>query len=149
MADATPVEMKYLGRKTIENIDLNGPEYSLGDKIEFIRFLHMNNLLSLGEVVYSMREAVIRTAKNDFKFVTRRNGMPDYPDQLPHPEFLAFAISEGIFSKREIGKIPFDHGKNAKEFCKIYGISNLTEHLAHRILNYQFECKDRRVIRWF
>lgn len=43
----------------------------------------------------------------------------NYPDHLASPEALGYAILHGAISAEEAGKICFDHGETADEYCKM------------------------------
>ena len=58
-----------------------------------------------------------------------------YADHVGCPEFLAYALEQGVFSRRQIRKIPFDHGDTPESYIKQYGREDLIESLKQNLLN--------------
>jgi hypothetical protein len=75
---------------------------------------------------------VLKHARKEFEVLVKSSSR--YADHVGRPEFLAYAIVKGEFTKKEIAKIPFDHRETAESYCQLYGRKNLIENLRKSLL---------------
>ncbi len=118
--------------KELENLNLYIlPSYSRVNS-SIISFLHEKRIIDDDSIEKALESAVISRAKKDYDVVVSKK---IYPDHFGKPEYLAYAISHEIFSRRQLQKIPFDHGETPETFCQHYGRENLLENLREELLN--------------
>jgi len=96
-------------------------------------YVHRKDLIDDSDIDVAIEAGIVKEAKGYYKklLVYRR----EYPDHVPFPQFLAYAISNKVFSSKEISRIQFDHGEDAAEFCRIYSVPNLIGKLRKELLN--------------
>lgn len=96
--------------------------------------------------IESAIDAGIRSEARTYFSIIKMNDKDGgyYPDDISHPEFIAYCIKQGEFSKEEISRIIFD-GENSEEFCRLYGRKNLVSKLREKILNYKESINEETV----
>jgi hypothetical protein len=103
---------------------------------ETLNFLYNQGIIDDSSIEGALEEAVFRQARQDYESMTMK-GRPYtiWADHIGRPEYLAYAFERGKFSRKEIKKIPFDHGDTAETFSQHYGKKNLLSILREEILN--------------
>jgi len=100
-----------------------------------LKFLYNNGILDDSSIEGALEEAVFKQAREGYEIMVKRKGSPGFLADYVGPEYLAYALEKGKFSKREIKQIPFDHGETARVFPQYYGRENLLFELRGRVLN--------------
>lgn len=72
--------------------------------------------------------------QRDYKILTKTKRVHS-PDHLCHPEYLAYVIKKGKFSKKEIEKIPLEGNDTHKSFVNGYFDKNLLSKSRKNFLN--------------
>jgi len=96
----------------------------------------LNNLLAkriilVDDIEQSIEEAIISEAKRDYEWIIQHNREPDHIG----PEYLAYAINKGVFTKKQLERIHFDFEKTPEEFVKRHNKKNLLFDLRDKLLN--------------
>jgi len=78
--------------------------------------------------------AVIKQARRDYKLLITKHTNIDYADSVEYPECLVYALKKGLFTKKQIKKIPFD-GQNVETFTQQYEKKNLLSELREEFLH--------------
>lgn len=79
---------------------------------------------------------VSKQAREDYGIMMDYRGFATtYADSIASPECLVYALEKGEFSRKEIQKIPFDHGQNVETFSQRYGKENLLSELREKLLH--------------
>lgn len=124
--------------KDLESLRLRCPfdslEVYVSKNYEQLSALHNTGVISDQDIERALEVAVLRQAKKDYKLVTRGIVSLTFPDELPDPIFLAYAIEKGFFSKDELKMIRFDHGETIETFPIGYRTSELLGDLRQRVL---------------
>jgi hypothetical protein len=81
----------------------------------------------------AIESMVFREATTDYTNHVGGNYLFRYPDHFLHPEFFAYALQKGIFSRSELKKIRFDHGETIESYCQKYGRENLLGELTEEL----------------
>ncbi len=103
---------------------------------ETLTLLYKNKIIDDSLIEKVLEEAVFRQARVDYdKMIAKKRPNAIYADHAGMPEYLAYALDKGIFSKKEIEQIPFDHGYTAETFIKHYNREDLISNLRKNLLN--------------
>jgi hypothetical protein len=130
-------KLKEVTIKEIESLDIFFLDYYARNNKKVLNFLYKERIIDDASIENAMIEPVLKGAREDYNLMlkTKDKWSKVYPDHLARPEFLAYGISNNIFSGRELRKIPFDHGENPEKYCKLYGKENLLSILREELLN--------------
>ena len=104
---------------------------------ETLAFLYEHGIIDDSSIEKALEEAIFRQARQDYEIMTRK-GKPYIiwaADHVGSPECFAYALERGEFSRREIKRIPFDHGDTVETFPQDYGKENLLSSLREELLN--------------
>jgi hypothetical protein len=85
-----------------------------------------------------LEEAVFSCAKMYYSILmkTKNGPFPENPECFPRPEFLVYAISKEIFSKKELRDFSscLQLGETLEGYCKLYCDENLLKNLKQELL---------------
>lgn len=108
---------------------------------EELNFFYDKSIVDDKSIESALENAVLAQARRDYDFIKidtggrSRKGIITYADHVLFPEYLAYALYKGIFSRQEIQQIPFDHGETAEEFSKGYNVEGILSNLRKKLLN--------------
>ena len=117
----------------ISNANLNWILGYARDNNKAIAWLYSKGIINDKEIELALKDALIKTARSDYQRMLKNKCLR--PDHDAFIEGLAYALENGEFSKREIKKIPFDHGYDAEKFKNSYGKKDLLKNLRETLLN--------------
>lgn len=126
--------LKEVTLEYLSNINLNFPVGHTRENENLVDYMHKTGVIDNRSMDSALEEAVIKAAKADYVNVTKK-GTTIKPDHVAKPEFLAYAIEKGVFSNKEVKKIPFDHGEDAKAFVKNYKVDDLITKVRLSMMN--------------
>lgn len=96
-----------------------------------LEYAYRKGLISDAQIDFSLTKGIVK--RGLFFYQQVLNGQ--WPDHVTHPEYLAYVISTGLLTPREVSRISFDHGEDAQEFCRVYGVPNLIGRLWKELMN--------------
>ena len=109
--------------------------YSKRDK-EVLNFLYNKEIIDDSLIETILEDLVFKQARGDYNImVKRKNEYIIYADHIRRPDCFAYALDKYKFSKKEIKKIPFDHGDNVKIYIEEYGRNDLLTFLKKKLLD--------------
>lgn len=123
------------------SVQKNSPskEYAL------LHSLYQLNEITEQDISDAMSSAVIGQAKADYKSLQRKGKLSSPYTSRPfqkaaqvdvsNPEILAYAIANGVFSKREQKRIPLTVGWTLDDFVEDYSNTHLIVNLRDDVMN--------------
>jgi hypothetical protein len=131
-------KLKEVTIKEIESLSIFSLDYYARENKKVLNFLYKQKIIDDASIENAIKKPVLKEAREDYDLMlkkTKDKWSKVYPDHLARPEFLAYGISNNIFSLMELRKIPFDHGENPEKYCKLYDKKNLLSILREELLN--------------
>ena len=102
---------------------------------EILKNLYDSKIIDNESIERALDIAVQRQAINDYEWLLNDKKLSGaYADDLGYPEYLAHGIIKGVFSEKELSKIPLTHDETLDSFVKLYSKPNLIESLRNKIL---------------
>ncbi|MBT4375762.1 hypothetical protein HOD29_00085 [archaeon] len=103
---------------------------------ETLDFFYNQGIIDDSSIEGALEVAVFNQARQDYNMMTAKGrSYPIYADHVGRPDCLAYALDNGKFSRKEIKKIPFDHGDTAETYPQRYGKENLLSVIREELLN--------------
>jgi hypothetical protein len=104
-----------------------------------ITALYEHKILDDSMIDNALRAAVLSQAQTDYDYMTSGKVSREltYPDHLVENsrKSFAYALSIGLFSDKELKRIPFDHGDTPESFVRSYLPKDLFSELRQEYLN--------------
>ena len=116
---------------------LNDFGHFVEENKKIIGFFYKQGIITNESFEQAIEHSLMNTAKRIYRLIQEkvRNG-EELDIGYYYPEFLAYAIKEGVFSGKEIQKIPFKpYYKNLEDFIKQEREDGLLEHLREKFLD--------------
>jgi hypothetical protein len=101
-------------------------------KYKLLNYMLKKGLIDDFDIEYSVEAGILGQARKYYDWIINRSY---YPDHVPYPEFLVYAIENDEFTDNEISIIKFDHNEDKDEFCRLYGRTNLVGELFDKLFN--------------
>ena len=130
------IQQAFVGRVQRAEDLFSLEEYSREDH-DTISALYDSGLIDDILIEEAIKPVVFKEAQivlEDLK-IRRRKGLPTYADHCYREGYLAYALSKGFFSAKEIAEIPFDHGATPDSFVEEFGREDLLARLREKFLN--------------
>lgn len=118
----------------LKQVSINGLNFYARTNADVLTALYSIGVIDDSSIEGALEEAVFRQAQIDYYFLTGRKSHT-WADHVGRPECLAYALTHGKFSPKQISRIPFNSGDSAETFLGRYGKENLLVHLREELLN--------------
>ena len=119
-----------------ENIGRTIKPKSQEDDRDIIAFLYEKGIIDDDTIDEAHEKAVIAKAQEYHKMLTSNKGRYTiYADHVVNPELLAYALEKGVFSRKQVKRIPFDHGENPEIYVQEYRREDLFDALRENLLH--------------
>lgn len=112
---------------------------------EEITSLYQENKIN-DELIYGvLKHVIINQARSDYNVLLRPTNT-NFADDVGFPECFAYALKNGVFSKDELAKIPFESGDSIDKYVAQHFkpdlFNTLKENLLHPPKSLLFDYKD-------
>jgi hypothetical protein len=101
---------------------------------DIISLLYEQKHLQHNKIEDAIQKSVLKKAEENYRFLSKISHY-NFAEDMMSPEYLAYAMIIGNFSRRQIKKIPFRKDNGEWEFQKSYGRLRLIDNLVERLIN--------------
>ena len=129
-------KLKIATIEDLKQIDIIMINYYAKIHQDTLNFLYNKKIIDNTSIENALEIAVFNQARKDYNIMTKkRKNYPIFADHIGSPECFAYALKKNKFSKREIIKIPFDHGDTIKTYIQRHSKENLLSIIREKLLN--------------
>lgn len=130
---------------SLKNVGVLNPENYGRKNHAFFNRLYSRNIIDDSFIEGGLEFSVFKRARRDYNILRKRNyqGYSNFADDVGSTQAFGYALANGLFSDKEIKKIPFERGDSLENFILKYGSRDILSSIKDKILNPKPESDHR------